>query len=107
MALEDPYLKEAKFHIQFLLIHPFEDGNGRCARLLTSYHLCQENLPPIIITPDQKKEYCSYIENRDEIALANLFKESSKNEQKIMMEIYHTCKIDYSKLEKNIQKKKS
>ena len=26
---EDPFLREAKFHIRFERIHPFEDGNGR------------------------------------------------------------------------------
>lgn len=30
----DPFLREAYFHIRFLHIHPFEDGNGRTARVL-------------------------------------------------------------------------
>ena len=34
------YLKrEALFHLEFIRIHPFEDGNGRTGRLLLNYNL--------------------------------------------------------------------
>lgn len=102
--LDDPYLREAKFHIKFLMIHPFGDGNGRCARLLTAYNLCNDNLPPVIITKDKKKEYCNYIENKDEEGLADFFREGSKKEQQVMLGIFRTCKIDYPSLEKRLQK---
>ena len=104
--LEDPYLREAKFHIQFLMIHPFGDGNGRCARLLTSYHLAHQGIPPIIITKEKKKEYCDCIEARDEEKLARMFEESSKKELQVMLGIYNTCKIDYDSLENRIYQKK-
>ena len=32
-------LREAMFHINFMRIHPFEDGNGRTARLMSGYIL--------------------------------------------------------------------
>ena len=33
----------------FLRIHPFDDGNGRTARLLTNYVLLRSGLPPMVI----------------------------------------------------------
>lgn len=37
-----PLLKAAIFHHQFAYIHPFFDGNGRLARILTTYYLLLE-----------------------------------------------------------------
>ena len=41
MAEDDihPMIKAAIFHHQFAYIHPFYDGNGRLARILTAYYL--------------------------------------------------------------------
>lgn len=86
--IPNPYLREAIFHIKFLKIHPFEDGNGRCARLLTCFHLCINDLAPIVIPRNRKKAYCDFIENNDFDGLANLFEELSKKELKVMLDIY-------------------
>ena len=41
---------------RFLTIYPFQDGNGRAARLLFSYHLEQSGYPfPIVITSGKKR----------------------------------------------------
>ncbi len=37
-----PVLKAGIFHLQFVTIHPFSDGNGRMARLLTTYLLYKD-----------------------------------------------------------------
>jgi Fic family protein len=47
----------AKFHHKFVLIHPFDDGNGRISRLLVNYILINNNLPPIVIKSIEKKKY--------------------------------------------------
>ncbi len=36
---DHPILKAAVIHYQLVTIHPFEDGNGRTARILSSYYL--------------------------------------------------------------------
>lgn len=79
---------EAMFHIRFLHIHPFEDANGRTARILLTYNLSKNNLAPCIITMDRKREYCDFIENNDIKGLAKLFEELSKEELKTMLAIY-------------------
>ena len=83
---------EALFHIRLLRIHPFEDANGRTARIILAYNMCKHNLAPCVITKERKSEYCDYIENYDYKGLAKIFKELSKQELKTMVALYR--KID-------------
>jgi Fic family protein len=39
----DPLVKAAIAHLWFVIIHPFDDGNGRLARALTEYLLAQSD----------------------------------------------------------------
>ena len=41
-AKENPYIKSAIVHLWFVLIHPYDDGNGRITRALTNYILSKE-----------------------------------------------------------------
>ena len=49
--------KIAKFHAQFELIHPFQDGNGRVGRMIILKQCLDNNIIPIIIRDDNKAEY--------------------------------------------------
>jgi len=49
-------------HLKFVSIHPFVDGNGRCARLLMNTILLKFGYTPIIIRPADRKKYLSAIE---------------------------------------------
>lgn len=40
---EDPLIAAAMAHLNFVLIHPFKDGNGRMARILQSLALARES----------------------------------------------------------------
>ncbi|TYQ15433.1 UNVERIFIED_CONTAM: hypothetical protein Cloal_1886 [Acetivibrio alkalicellulosi] len=60
-----PIVKAAFFHHAFTQIHPFQDGNGRIARLIASLILVKGNLFPFAILRSEKKEYIDSLENAD------------------------------------------
>lgn len=47
----------AKIHAAIAHIHPFWDGNGRIARLLSNIPLLRAGLPPIVIPVARRQEY--------------------------------------------------
>jgi len=55
----------AKLHHDFVLIHPFDDGNGRVARMLVNYVLLRAGFPPIIVPTEQKKSYLTALRIAD------------------------------------------
>jgi Fic family protein len=55
----------AKLHHDFVLIHPFDDGNGRVARMLVNYVLLREGYPPIIVPTEEKKDYLAALRLAD------------------------------------------
>ena len=55
----------AKAHYDFVLIHPFDDGNGRMARLLMNLILIKYGFPPAIIKTQEKEKYFSALRQAD------------------------------------------
>ncbi|MCW3102777.1 MAG: hypothetical protein JWO09_1217 [Bacteroidetes bacterium] len=53
----NPILLAAEFHYEFIRIHPFDDGNGRTARILMNFILMQFHYPPVIIKTEDKENY--------------------------------------------------
>lgn len=83
----DPFEREAKFHIAFIRIHPFEDGNGRTSRLILNYNLLRQKQAPVIITDDLTDYYYSFIANYDEENMARIFKIQSTKEHSIIHQL--------------------
>lgn len=50
-----PVLRAARFHHQFVYVHPFIDGNGRTARLLMNLILMSQGYPPAVIKADPQR----------------------------------------------------
>lgn len=53
----NPIILAAEFHYKFIVIHPFDDGNGRMARILMNFILMTFQYPPVIIKTDDKTNY--------------------------------------------------
>ena len=47
----------ALFHYRYIRIHPFEDGNGRIARLMMNFILLRHNYPMIVVKSADKENY--------------------------------------------------
>ena len=78
---EDIFTKIARYHIEFEKIHPFEDGNGRTGRLLLNYELLKNNIPPVVISKEDRVKYFEFLKNNDSTGLAEWLRSLSTEEQ--------------------------
>ncbi len=69
---ENLFYNLAKIHYDFIMIHPFDDGNGRIGRILINYVLLKQNLPPLIIKFKDKEEYFTCLQKADKSQEKNL-----------------------------------
>ncbi|MEM6395374.1 MAG: Fic family protein [Bacteroidota bacterium] len=60
-----PLLLAAELHYRFVRIHPFDDGNGRVARLLTNFALMRFGYCPLIVDTNTKVGYLTALEAYD------------------------------------------
>ena len=81
----------ALFHGRFLKIHPFQDGNGRVARILSNAILINNKYPPLIIRTTLRQKYLHSLQASDRgssINLMRLFIERYKETFKKFFEVY-------------------
>jgi Fic family protein len=71
-ANEDPLIVATWFHHRFTQIHPYQDGNGRVARVLTTLILLRADLLPLVLDRDLRVEYIDALELADQDQLAKL-----------------------------------
>ncbi len=58
-------LEAAKVHYDFVMIHPFDDGNGRLARILMNLVFIKNGFPPAIIKTEDKANYYAALRQAD------------------------------------------
>ena len=78
---EEIFAKIAKYHIDFEKIHPFEDGNGRTGRLLLNYELLKNNLPPVVISKEDRVKYFEFLRNNNTNEFSEWLKQLSLEEK--------------------------
>jgi Fic family protein len=61
----NPIFLAAEFHYKFIRIHPFDDGNGRTARILMNFILMKFDYPPVIIKTENKASYFAALQLAD------------------------------------------
>ena len=64
-AGEHPIITAATFHYRFVRIHPFDDGNGRMARLLMNLILIRHGYTVAIVQSDHRERYLQELERAD------------------------------------------
>ncbi len=62
---EHPIVIAATFHYRFVRIHPFDDGNGRIARLLMNLILIKHGYTVAIIPIQERNRYIESLEQAD------------------------------------------
>lgn len=60
-----PVLFAALFHHRFVSIHPFDDGNGRMARILMNLILMRSGFPPVVIKLQDRESYVAALRRAD------------------------------------------
>ncbi len=63
---EHPIIMAATFHYRFVRIHPFDDGNGRMARLLMNMILIKHGYTVALIPREERGEYINTLERADQ-----------------------------------------
>ena len=62
---EHPIIIAATFHYRFVRIHPFDDGNGRMARLLMNMILIKHGYTVSLIRHEDRDDYLGQLEQAD------------------------------------------
>jgi Fic family protein len=75
----NPIILAALFHYRFIRIHPFDDGNGRVARILMNFILMQFGYPPVIIKTEDKENYYAVLRLADADELEPFIEYISQN----------------------------
>lgn len=86
-----PVVFAAQLHKRFVFIHPFEDGNGRVARLIMNLALLQDRYMFAVVPPVLRHEYIQLLEraHTDDKPFADFITERVIETQKDVMRLLH------------------
>ena len=94
--------RAAVFHYRLVKIHPFDDGNGRLARILMNLILMKSGFLPSVIKNEKRRKYLSTLESADKGNLAvfvNFVAEEVKETMEKALMILHGEKVpDYEEV---------
>ncbi len=62
-SADELIIAHADLHLSFARIHPFQDGNGRMARLLSNMPIIKGGLPPILYSMDVRARYIRLLQD--------------------------------------------
>ncbi|WP_294221996.1 Fic family protein [uncultured Chryseobacterium sp.] len=74
-----PVVMSAIFHHKFTSIHPFDDGNGRLARILSNFILLKHHYPVLVIKNKEKIQYYAALNIADNGIYEDLVKLFAEN----------------------------
>ena len=90
----DLFEREALFNIEFLRIHPFEDGNGRTSRLILNYNMLLNGHAPVLIPSTKREEYFNARNKQDIKWIKELFEEESEKELIALDKLIDTYELE-------------
>jgi Fic family protein len=83
-----PIITGAVAHYNFVRIHPFDDGNGRGARLLMNTILMKKKYPPVVIKNENRQDYIESLieaDNGDLSPFINFISQSLIETQELIL----------------------
>jgi len=103
-----PILRSNEAHIELVKIHPYNDGNGRIARLVQNRILKQHKYPPLLINIKERNLYIQLMEK----ALERRYNEnttfSSLSSEEVSLYLFFTTKVldSISKIKIDLDKRR-
>lgn len=101
-----PEIEAAWLHHRFVLIHPFQDGNGRIARCLASLVLMRARWFPMVVTRTDKPRYIEALRCADRGELTPLIELVGELQRQAVLDAMNLAEIVLSEdgsLESEIQ----
>lgn len=80
-----PDVRSAWLHHAFTQIHPFQDGNGRVARVLASIDFIKAGLFPLVVHRTGKAAYLDALRDADEGDLAPLVQLFGESQERMLL----------------------
>lgn len=94
MGSEHPITRAAWLHHRFILIHPFEDGNGRVARALVLLVLLESHYAPLVVDRRQRVDYLRVLDEANDGDLWPLVRLFAKFERKALTAEFYAPEPD-------------